>query len=77
VSFPALAIAAAAVTEVSRYTGIKAPFIKSVDVGHSHADPVTGRPVLVARAECHVLGYLETAGDGWPVGIHDDGEASR
>ncbi len=70
-SFPALALAAAAVTEVNRYTGIKPSFIRSVDIRGSHRDSVTGQPIYAVRAEVVAFGYLEAQSDGWPLGIHD------
>lgn len=41
-SFPALAIAAAAVTEVHRFTGIRPAFVDSLDIGVIRVDPQTG-----------------------------------
>ena len=72
-SFPALAIAAAAATEVSRYTGVKPPFLDSLDIKASHVDHFTGRPVFTVKATAVLFGYMDTAGDGCPVGIHDHG----
>ena len=72
-SFPVLALAAAAATEVCRYTGVKPSFLDGIDVVASHHDPDTGRPVFTVRATSFLFGYLETANDGTPVGIHDHG----
>jgi hypothetical protein len=69
VSFPALALAAAAVAEVTRYTGVKTSFIESLDVHVSHYDG--GQPVWTVSATAYAFGYLETQPDGWPLGIHD------
>lgn len=66
-SFPALAIAAAAITEIHRYTGIRPSFVTSLDVTYSHTD---GSPVLTARAASLLFGYLDVI-EGQPVGIHD------
>jgi hypothetical protein len=72
-SFPALAIAAAAATEVSRYTGVKAPFLDSLDIAISHRDHIDGTPVLRVKATAVLFGFVHTAADGSPVGIHDHG----
>lgn len=70
-SFPALAIAAAAVAEVSRYTGCSPTFLDSLDIHVSHVSRTDGRPVFSVHAEATLFGYLHTAPDGTPVGIHD------
>lgn len=70
-SFPALAIAAAAATEISRYTGVKHPFLDSLDIGVSHVSTNTGRPILDITATAHLFGYLDTTADGSPLGMHD------
>ena len=70
-SFPALAIAAAAATEVSRYTGVDPVFMDGMDVYFSHVSSTDGRPIFTASATAHLFGYVHTAADGSPVGIHD------
>jgi hypothetical protein len=73
VSFQALAIAAAAATEVSRYTGVKPAFLDGLDVSVSHVSGTDGRPVFTVRATAVLFGYLHTTADGHPVGLHDHG----
>lgn len=69
-SFPALAIAAAAVAEVTRYTGVAPAFLVGLEVSFSHMGR-DGEPVWAAHAEAVIFGYLHMAEDGSPVGIHD------
>lgn len=69
-SFPALAIAAAAATEISRYTGVKHPFLNGLDVT-SHCSKIEGGPVLSITATAVLFGYMTIADDGTPVGLHD------
>lgn len=70
-SFPALAVAAAAATEISRYTGVKHPFLDSLDISVSHVSHTDGRPVLQIKATAELFGYLRTTADGRTVGLHD------
>jgi hypothetical protein len=76
VSFPALAIAAAAATEVCRYTGLNPAFLSGVDVRFSHLDPTNGEPVFDAAATAHLFGYVHITEDG-PLGVHDLTAAQR
>lgn len=71
-SFPALAIAAAAATEVSRYTGVHPPFFDGLDIYISHRDD-DGTPVFRARATAVLFGFVHTTAAGAPFGIHDHG----
>ncbi len=64
-SFPALALAAAAAAEVTRYTGVKPSFIRSLDID------IHLQRVYSVSADVVAFGYLETQADGWPLGIHD------
>ncbi len=70
-SLPALAIAAAAVTEVSRYTGVKPTFLRSLDIFVSHASKDDGRPVFTVEADAVLFGFVHTSGDGSPIGVHE------
>lgn len=75
-SFPALAIAAAALAEVSRYTGTHPAFLSSLDVGFSHPAATNGEPVLDVAATAFLFGYVHITEDG-PLGIHDLTAAQR
>lgn len=75
-SFPALAIAAAAATEVCRYSGLNPVFLASLDVGFSHPDATVGEPVLDVSATAYLFGYVHITKDG-PLGVHDLCAAKR
>jgi hypothetical protein len=66
-SFPALAIAAAAATEVCRYSGTHPSFLSSLDIRPSHFGD-HGELVFDVTATAHLFGYVHITKDG-PLGV--------